>query len=307
MEENKIGTALLLTAGACWGISGIFVNSLSGMGAAPGFISFCRVTTAFLLLFSLSAVHYRRKLFALDLRTLFFCALTGIFCQGFFNFFYTQAIERIGMSASAVLLYLAPLFTAITAAVFFREKITRRKGAALLVNVTGCTLTVSGGSFSGNTLPIGGILLGIAAAICYSLAAIFGRPALSRTCPLIMTTWVFLFASLTTAVISLPTANLSIVTPAFFMITFSYALLPTALAYILYYKGVSLIKKTGEIPVITSVEAVTATLAGVLLFGENMAILNYLGIGMVLASILLMNPAESYGNDNQILSHRTPS
>lgn len=70
---------------------------------------------------------------------------------------------------------------------------------------------------------------------------------------------------------------------------FLYGLIPTAVAYLLYYMGVQKIKETSKVPVISSVETLVSVSCGVLLLGETLGIVNILGIGLVLSSIALMN------------------
>ena len=69
---------------------------------------------------------------------------------------------------------------------------------------------------------------------------------------------------------------------------FLYALIPTAIGYLLYYQGVQRIRESSKVPVIASVETVTAALLGVLVLGEQLSLIHYLGIAVVLLSIVLM-------------------
>ena len=74
--------------------------------------------------------------------------MLGLICHGVYNVFYSWAVVRIGVTISAVLLNVAPVFTAVLSAVFFHERITSRKCAALIINVTGCVLAATGGQFT---------------------------------------------------------------------------------------------------------------------------------------------------------------
>ena len=73
---------------------------------------------------------------------------------------------------------------------------------------------------------------------------------------------------------------------------FLYGLIPTALAYLVYYDAVSKIHDTSRVPVIASIEPVTAVLLGVVLYGEKLSAGNYAGIIVVLVSIALTVKAE---------------
>ena len=72
-------------------------------------------------------------------------------------------------------------------------------------------------------------------------------------------------------------------------VAFLYALVPTALAYAIYFLGVQKIRDNSIVPVIASVETVVAALLGVLLFREIPDLVNILGILLVLSSIYLLS------------------
>ena len=77
--------------------------------------------------------------------------------------------------------------------------------------------------------------------------------------------------------------------PMLLLAGFLYGLIPTALTYLLYFTGLQKIRETGRVPVIASVETVVATLVGIVFFGETVGLANWLGIALVLCSILLLN------------------
>ena len=73
---------------------------------------------------------------------------------------------------------------------------------------------------------------------------------------------------------------------------FLYGLIPTALAYIVYYNALKIIKDTGKVPVIASIEPVTAVLIGMTVYGEELGTANFAGVIVVLGSILIMARAK---------------
>lgn len=285
---------MLLAAGALWGTAGIFVKALSGMGADSLLISFCRVLPAFLILLVITLVRLGPGALRIPGKALFICALTGFVCQFLFNYCYSTAIETIGMSFSSVLLYMAPVSTAVTACIFFKEKMNAVKALALAVNIAGCVLTVTGGSITGVSLPVTGILAGLGAAFFYSMAAIFGRLAVSGTDPLVTTTLVFFFASLFSTAFVRPSAFAAVISPEFIIVILLYALLPTAAAYLIYFSALRHVHESGRVPVITSVEPVVATILGIAVFSEPLGAANCLGIALVIFSIVLMNAKFSF-------------
>ncbi|MBQ6112568.1 MAG: DMT family transporter, partial [Synergistaceae bacterium] len=126
----------------------------------------------------------------------------------------------------------------------------------------------------------------------YGMAAVIGRSAGEKTDALIMSMYSFFFASLFMIIFTKPD-----IIPAFInlriMITgMLYGLIPTTLAYLVYYNGLKAINDTSRVPVIASVEPVTAVIMGILLYNERIDAANFAGVAIVLVSIIIMMKAE---------------
>ena len=289
------GGGLILIAGILWGSIGLFIRWMADAGASTADISFLRMAFAFVILLVVTLIHSGRSAFRVSGKTIFFSAMLGLVCHGVYNVFYSWAVVRAGVTVSAVLLNVAPVFTAILSALCFRERITRFKCFALVVNVVGCVFAATGGQFTAETCSVSGILFGVAAGLCYALTAIFGRFAGERSDPFVISTYSYLFAALFLAVFTRPWAASAMLTPTVLGLGFLYALIPTAIGYLFYYQGVQQIRESSKVPVLASMETVTAAVLGALALGESLSILHYLGIAIVMVSIVLMqhHPARS--------------
>jgi drug/metabolite transporter (DMT)-like permease len=195
---------------------------------------------------------------------------------------------EIGMTMSAVLLNAAPLCTLTAAHFLLKEPITLRKWTALFLCMAGCVLTVTDGNLSLSGFSPYGILCGVLSGMTYGMTSIFGRMAGEKTNVWAMSTYSYLFASLFLLAydpgVVLEAGNLSIAFAGFL-----YALIPTALAYVIYYKGVQKIRENSKVPVIASAETITAALLGTLFFHESLKTFQYMGMGLIFLSILLLN------------------
>lgn len=291
------GAILIFLAGCLWGSIGLFIRLMSDAGASAATISFLRMAFAFIILLLVTLVQSRAAAFRVSGRTIFFSAALGLVCHGIYNVFYSWAVMRIGVTVSAVLLNVAPVFTAILSAVFLRERITSRKCMALILNVIGCVLAATGGQFNTMSLSISGILFGIAAGICYALTAIFGKLAGEHSDPFVVSTYSYLFAALFLAVFMRPWGTAIAITPTIVGIGFLYALIPTAIGYLLYYRGVQQMQESSKVPVLASTETVTAAIFGVTILGERLGVVHYLGIVIVLCSILWMQCGQGKSSD----------
>ena len=282
------GAAQIVLAGCLWGSIGLFIRWMVDAGASAAAVSFLRMAFAFVLMLAVTLVRSGPSALRVGRRTLFCSAALGLVCHGVYNVFYSLAVMRIGVSISAVLLNIAPVFTAVLSALFFRERVTIRKCLALAVNVFGCVLAAAGGKFSAAAVSVAGILFGVAAGLCYALTAIFGKLCAEDGDPFVVSTYSYLFAALFLAVFAKPQTVLTELTPTVAGLGLLYALIPTAIGYVLYYRGVRQIAESSKVPVFASVETVTAALLGVLVLGEKLSAVHALGILIVMASIVLM-------------------
>ena len=287
-SSERLGYIEVLTGGTIWGFIGMFVIEMSRLGASSEMTSFLRMAFAFLILAVITAVKYGISAFKINPKTLFICILLGLICHGIYNIFYNIAVVETGITTGAVMLNIAPVFTAAASRILFKEKITPKKAAALAINILGCILAVTGGNVTISELSVTGILFGIGAGFCYSMTAIIGRLAQDKTNAYVMSTYSYLAAAVFLAVFMQPW-NSTEMNTGILVWGFLYALIPTAIAYIFYYNGVQKIKESSKVPVFASTETVAAAMIGILLYHEKIGIVNIIGILLIFISVILMN------------------
>lgn len=287
-NSERLGYIEVLTGGTLWGFIGVFVLEMSKLGASSGMTSFLRMSFAFAILALITIAKYGITAFKVSRKTLFVCILLGLICHGIYNVFYNIAVVKTGITTSAVLLNVAPVFTAAASRILFKERITPQKAAALAINIIGCVLAVTGGNISLSGLSVAGILFGIGAGFCYSMTAIIGRLAGDMTNAYVMSTYSYLAAAVFIAIFMHPWSGTAM-NAGILIWGFLYALIPTAIAYIFYYNGVQKIKESSKVPVFASTETVAAAIIGIVLYHEQIGIINIIGIILVLLSVVLMN------------------
>lgn len=291
-NSEHTGYLLVFAAGALWGTIGLFVKQMAASGADALMISFFRVFFAFAIMLLFVAVKGGKKALLIRKRTLIFSILLGVVCHGVYNIFYSYAVTLTGVAISAVLLNIAPVFTFLVSARCFSEKASTKKMLALVVNIVGCTLTATGGKLDFDVAAITGILCGIGAGFCYAMTAIFGRFANEDSDPLAVSTYSYLFAALLLLIPARPWRLVYIAAPGgvvFYGILF--ALIPTAIGYVLYYYGVQRVSESSKVPAIASVETVVAAVLGVVIYMERLNTVSVIGIAIVLLSIYILGTA----------------
>ena len=296
-QKGNNGYLLVFFAGVLWGTIDLFVKQLQCCGASPMETAFLRVFFAFLMMLALCVFHSGWRSLKTDKRTTGVCILLGVVCHGVYNIFYSFAVTMAGVSVSAVLLNIAPVFTLLCSGLCFGERITKRKLIAIAVNILGCVLTVTNGKLNTASFSLPGILCGVGAGLCYAMTAVIGRFAADRTNPYVMSMYSYLSAAILLFVWMQPWAQTQSISENVLIWSALYALIPTAIAYILYYKGLQKIRESCKVPVIASVETVVAALVGILLYHERLGVIGSVGVLLVLFSILLMNKKENHIGD----------
>jgi len=228
------------------------------------------------------------KLLNIDLKDSLSFIGTGIFSIVFFNWCYFTAIKEVSLSVAVILLYTGPVFVAILSRIFFGEPLTGRKIGALVFTLIGCALVVKLVPVGDQKLSWYGILIGLGSGFGYALYSIFGKHALKKYESLTVITYTFVFAS----VVLLPTSGLTIefnqlVSKYIWLQILGLGFFPTALAYMLYTQGLSMIESS-RASISATIEPVVATLIGVWVFDELLTSYQIIGMLLILTAVILI-------------------
>lgn len=279
--------ALVLMAGILWGSMGLFVRQLNAAGLYAIDVVQIRYLLATLFVGFYLLVFHRDK-FKIRLRDLWCFLGTGLCSLLFFSWCYFTGMSVTTLSVMSVLLYTAPVFVMLMSSLLFHEQLTVRKLLALALSVGGCVLVSGHGSVQ---LGLKGLLLGLGAGFGYALYSIFGRFAIVRGYDSwTITFYSFLVCTLGCAVLSDWRTITAVLLPDVSLIGWSaaMALFTGFLAYIFYTKGLEGMPSS-RASILASIEPVTATLLGTLLFHEPLGWIGVAGIVLVLAAIAVLS------------------
>ena len=282
---------MVFAAGCLWGTIGLFSTLLQDMGMPSQSVAFYRLLFAAALLILVLIVKGKGfRLFRIRPAGILSCLLVGLFSQAFYNLLYMRTIKESGMAVAAVLLYTSPVFVALMSRLFFREPLGKNKIIAIAINIIGCVLTVTGGGFEGMTLVGLGLLTGVGAGFMYATLPVLSRIGADKEDPFTSTFYGLAFGTLFLLFISRSWHGIGTAfTPAMFLVLVGFGIVPSALAYIVYFGGLNKVKETSKVPVLASVETVMAALIGLAVFGQSLTLIKVVGIVLVLCSILVMN------------------
>ncbi|WP_027631450.1 DMT family transporter [Clostridium hydrogeniformans] len=294
--KNK-GCFLIAIAGVLWGTIGIFVDGLIQKGLTPEQVAFTRLFLGFIIL-SLYSLFTIPEALKINKSSLLYSILIGFICQAAFNFFYFNAINKIGVSVSAVLLYTSPLFVALFSSIVYKERIDKRKKISLCVCFIGAIVAVTGGVFDFSSLNLLGIFLGIGSSITYALMPIISKGALNNCKSLTLIIYGFLFGALFMTPLAKPwnmthyLGNTSTI-----LLMLGLGLIPASLAYIFYLSGIETGIDLSIVGIISSVELVISAILGWTIVGEDFSIVKFLGLCFMIASAIMVKSSENENLD----------
>lgn len=287
--KSHMGHLMIAAAGAFWGTLGTFAQILMTRGFSVEMVSLLRLAIGCLILGGIVAFT-NPKLLVIDRRGLYLTAAIGLVSQAGYNLLYFNAIRHIGIAMSAVLLYTAPFFLLLWSVLFFGERLTIQKIAAIALCFLGCAIAVTGGNLAVIHLSTIGIILGILSAISFSLMSAISKHALADYHPVTVVIYSFFFGALFLFPFNVASdsfhGQLSFLSVAAIL---GLGLLPSALSYRLYADGISRGVDLSAAGVLSTLEMVFSVILAWSIFHEPMGPARWFGILIILASILIMN------------------
>ena len=276
---------MVVVSSACFGTLAILTPLAYAAGAEPLPLLAWRFLFAALLLAAVAGARDLRSLVVdrADFARYAALAITGYGAASVCFFF---ALKYADAAVVAVLLYAYPAFVTVASWIFLGEKATWQRGLAVLTTFVGCALVV--GLLGGvQNVQWQGIVLGLGAAVGYTLFNLLSHRWLPGRSQLVMMTYTFAIASVMTAVLTL-LAGQSLSTaawqPAAWWLLVAIVLVPTFAAVVLYLQGIRGLGPSQAAVVSTLEPLFTIVLAWIVL-NQHLAPAQVLGAALVLVGV----------------------
>ena len=191
---------------------------------------------------------------------------------------------RSGVAMGVILnICSAPVFTVLLGRVFLTEHATWRQLVAMLGAITGVVLVVMANNAKTPVLNIGAVYA-VSAGLCYSSMAVASRRIAAAYAPATTLTAMFGIAALVLVGCALVVQPPLVLPPTAWYGVFYLALIPTALSYMLYVRGLQQASATTA-TTLTLLEPLTSTVCAVVLLAEPMAGWAWWGLGLAVVSL----------------------
>ena len=285
ITKNYIKIAL---AGVFWGTIGLFGKTLEGYGMSSEMIAFSRQFAGFSILFIIF-LFKDPSVLRIDRKGLKSAMIIGVVSQGIFNLAYFGSIKLVGTFTAVVLLYFSPVIMFLLGTFMYREKSSRKKVFSVLLCLTGCVYGVTGGDFSTLQSNTVGILLGLTAALTYSLMPALSKKTTTMYNPFTIIIYSFMFGAIMLIPFAKPVASIMAVQDkAVFLIIPVFGFISSSIPYCLYIPSLHNVQ-VSKLGVIASIELVVSIAIAVLFLKEPLSAGKVAGAAIIMASILIMN------------------
>jgi DME family drug/metabolite transporter len=280
---RTLGLLLIALAAVTWGTTGATLKLVARDSAmSPLLVGFFRVAIAApaLLLAARAAGPIRVPAGGERWRL-----VAGGVAMGAYQVCYFWGVAKTSVAVGALIaICSAPLFMIGLAALWLGERVSRTTGMALAAGVTGAALLTVGPHGLGS-LPAGfleGVALALGAGLAYAVYAVVVKDLVARLPPLpiaAVTFWVAALVLLPALATERATAG-----PATWALLAYLGLVPTALAYVCYVVGMRTTPVAAS-GVLTLIEPLTATLLGVVFFGDRLGSTGAAGALLLLGAV----------------------
>ena len=278
----------LTTAAVLWGTIGVATQAIYNIDNTTSlFINLGRSLIATLVLLVACWRIIGRNTFAIRRRDFLIMALSGALLA-ISHAAYFAAIRASGVTISTLItICVAPLVVTGVSVLLKFERLTRRIIIALILALAGVALLVGFDTPDGDNL-LAGVVFSLIAAASYASMIICGRFLAGDYHPLQVTLVNFGAGTILLAIINLAVGIVPVQTPQGWLLIAYLGLVPSALAYWLFQKGLRSVSATAA-SIVGMLDPLVAALLAWLLFGETLAATGIIGAALLLASIVFLS------------------
>lgn len=212
-----------------------------------------------------------------------------LFSMGFFMaitiYAYFTAIKTTSFSIAILLLYTAPVFVAMLSALFLGEKINKITIAAICLSILGVLLMVNPFSLEIGSNYLTGIAFGLLSGFCYGLEAILSRYLRDSYSGYTQAVWLNFISALIFLPFALDIPFVAIFANFFYLLLLG--LIPTAISFSLYFNGLSKVKASRGI-IVLSLEPISGIAIAIAILNESLSVYTLLGGASIITSVFLV-------------------
>jgi drug/metabolite transporter (DMT)-like permease len=260
----------------------------------PLILSQTRTTFSLLVLLPLLVSPYKDrggwKRIHLPRRDLIQCLVLGMLGVAASNYFYYVAIQKTSVAIAIVLQYTAPVWVLLYVVARGQQKLSLQKVAAVVVALTGISLTIGiVGTNSGSLhLDRYGLIAAMVASFSFAFYNVGGHRILVRYDRWRVLIWTLASAAIFWLFVNPPwKVAATHYTPSQWAFLFVFSMISVLGSFSLYFLGLQYLEPTRAI-IASCLEPVFSILLAASLLGEGVRPIQTLGILLVLSAIVIV-------------------
>jgi drug/metabolite transporter, DME family len=278
---TRLAPLLVLLAAMLWGTTGT-AQTFAPAAAHPIAVGASRLAIGgiCLLVILLLFGQFNRKGWPVKL------TLLAAFCMACYQPLFFSAVQQTGVAVGTVIgIGSAPILSGLLEAIFLKKRPATVWWAATLLSIFGCLLLFLTGD-SVTIQPVG-IMLALGAGLTFAGYTLLSSKIVQNRSSLEATAVIFILGG----VFLVPFLFLFdmnwILQPSGIAVSLHLGLITTAIAYFLFSSGLKKVPASSAVT-LSLAEPLTAAVLGVVLVGEELTILSWVGIALLLAGIILI-------------------
>ena len=288
MTNRQKGVFLAILCPFLWGLMGVFIRTITGAGIGVVDVSFFRCAASGLLFLLFLSIRKPEAL-KISWKGLLICACYGIVSYSLSFVAYSISVSRIPVAVATILMFLCPVWVTLFSIFLFHDKPDRQKILAIVVCLCGAALSADLLSVGDVRLDVIGMLMGIFNGMGAALQIVIPRYFSKWYSKDTMLVYGFLGASIALSFF----VDFSGIAVAFeryggwelYGSIFAVSVLCTMVANVAFVKSTEYIEGT-ESSILSALEVVVGSLAGFLVYHEQLKPLQLLGMVLVIAGSL---------------------
>jgi DME family drug/metabolite transporter len=281
------GLLLIALAATSWGTTGTVMALLDrGAATSPLVVGVVRLAVAAAVLAVLALLRGSLRIARADIGP---CLAMGA-CMAVYQAAFFTATVTIGVAITAlVAICSAPLMITGLARALLGERLSPRGVAALALGVTGTMLLVAGPRTVADVGPgfVAGVALALTAGAAYAVYVVLTKTSLARSAPLPLAAATFFAGALWLAPALAWTESPARQVALGWPLMLYLGVVATGLAYAAYTTGLRSVPAAAA-GVVSLLEPLTATVLGVVAFGERLGAVGIAGAVLLVSAILLL-------------------
>ncbi|QXE01456.1 EamA family transporter [Terribacillus sp. DMT04] len=278
---TRLAPLFVLLAAMLWGTTGT-AQTFAPAAAHPIAVGSVRLAIGGICLLVVLLIfgQFHRKGWPVRL------TLLAAFSMACYQPLFFSAVQQTGVAVGTVIgIGSAPIFSGLLEAVFLNKRPAIVWWAATLLSICGCLLLFLTGE-SVTIQPVG-IVLALGAGLAFAGYTLLSSKIVQNKSSLEATAVIFILG----AVLLVPFLFLFnmnwILQPSGIAVSLHLGLITTAIAYFLFSSGLKKVPASSAVT-LSLAEPLTAAVLGVVLVGEELAILSWAGIALLLVGIILI-------------------